>query len=156
MEQQWDFFKQGETSLGIFYPLHYIVAGYFNLDDARAAENGFRDAGVTVEDVRTVDGEFVAAQLEARSDDRNWAEKLTNDLAAFIGTENQFIADDQAHARKGGAFLFVYAPDDDDLARARTVFSRHPALFARRYLRIAIETIIENDASLNKRTAKSP
>lgn len=141
MDPQWDFFKKSDTSLGVFYPLHYIVAGYPDIDAARAAESAFREAGVAAEDVRAVTGDFVRRQLESRTDE-GWLEQLQNKLVEVVGTEKGFIAQDRDHAGKGGAFVFVYAPDDETSARAKSVLAAHPPEFARRYLRIAIEEII--------------
>jgi hypothetical protein len=86
MEQQWDFFKKSETSMGVFYPLHYVVAGYDTLDDAQSAENAFRESGVAAEDVRAASGEFVAAQLESRGD-RNVVNTIETVLDKIFGTE---------------------------------------------------------------------
>lgn len=143
MEQQWEFFKQNETSLGVFYPLHYIIAGYDGLDEARAAERAFRESGVAADDVRAATGEFVATQLESRTD-RNLADKLENELVKLVGTEKGYVTEDKQHAARGGAFLFVFAPDDEDAANAKSVFASHPPAFARRYLRIAIEQMVRN------------
>lgn len=143
MEQQWDFFKKSETSLGVFYPLHYIVAGYEGMEQAEAAEAAFRESGVAAEDVRAATGEFVARQLESR-DDRNVMDKLNNELVKVFGTEKGYTTEDKQHAGDGGAFLFVYAPNDEDAANAKTVFAKKPPVFARRYLRIAIEQIVRN------------
>jgi len=38
----------------------------------------------------------------------------------------------------------VYAQTDEDAANAKTVFAGNPPVFARRYLRIAIEQIVRN------------
>jgi len=143
MEHQWDFFKKSETSLGVFYPLHYIIAGYDSIEEAEAAEAAFRESGVAAEDVRAATGGFVARQLESR-DDRNLWDKLENELVKFAGTEKGYTTEDKQHASDGGAFLFVYAPEDADAANAKQVFARNPPVFARRYLRIAIEQIVMN------------
>ncbi|HLI17458.1 MAG TPA: hypothetical protein VKV22_04205 [Rhodanobacteraceae bacterium] len=143
MDQQWDFFKKGETSLGVFYPLHYIVAGYDTFEDAQAAETAFRDSGVAAEDVRAAPGSFVAGQLETRPD-RNLLDKIENAVVKHVGTEKAYTTEDKMHAQDGGAFLFVFAPNDDDAANAKQVFTRHPPVFARRYLRVAIEQIVRN------------
>lgn len=49
-----------------------------------------------------------------------------------------------AYAGDGGAFVFVYAPEDADAENAKTVFAAHPPVFARRYLRVAIEQLVLN------------
>ena len=82
MEQQWDFFKKSETSLGVFYPLHYIVAGYDSLDEAEAAEAAFRGSGVAADDVRAATGAFVAQQFSSHS---NW----NHAMIATFGTSSR-------------------------------------------------------------------
>lgn len=143
MEQQWDFFKKSETSMGVFYPLHYIVAGYDSIDEAEAAEAAFRESGVAADDVRAATGEFVAQQLESRGD-RNLWNKFENEIVKFAGTEKGYTTEDKQHASGGGAFLFVYAPNDEDAANAKKVFAKSPPVFARRYLRVAIEQMVLN------------
>lgn len=143
MEQQWDFFKKSETSMGVFYPLHYIVAGYDSIDEAEAAEAAFRESGVAADDVRAATGEFVAQQLESRGD-RNLWNKFENEIVKFAGTEKGYTTEDKQHASSGGAFLFVYAPNDEDAANAKKVFAKSPPVFARRYLRVAIEQMVLN------------
>ena len=143
MTQHWAFFKEGDHSFGIFYPRHYIVAGYRNIADAEAAEAAFRKAGVSAEDVRAATGEFVIGQLEARHGS-SWLERMEQRLVEFAGTETGYLREDADLARDGGAFLFVYAPDDARLNQARRVFAQLGPAYARRYLPVAIERIVEN------------
>lgn len=138
-----DFFKEGGTSLGTFYPTHYIVAGYRQLADARAAAAACQKAGFADADVRAFDGRYAISQLEAR-EGANWLQKMEQQLVEFAGTETGYVREDAELARSGGAFLFVYAPDDAALAKARRVFAQHGPVYARRYLNIAIEIIVEN------------
>jgi hypothetical protein len=120
-----------------------FFSGYDSMDQAEAAEAAFRESGVAAEDVRAAPGEFVAAQLESRSD-RNAMDKLNNELVKIFGTEKGYTTEDKQHADDGGAFLFVYAPNDEDAANAKKMFAKTPPVFARRYLRIAIEQIVRN------------
>lgn len=143
MTNHWGFFKDGDTSLGIFYPRHYIVAGYRNLADAEAAEAAFRKAGTPPEDVRAATGAFVTGQLESRHS-ANWLERMEQRLVEFAGTETGYIREDADLARDGGAFLFVYAPDDTRANQARSVFTQIGPAYARRYLDVAIERMVEN------------
>lgn len=143
MTEPRQFFKEGDTSLATFYPKHYIVAGYHNLADAEAAAMASRKNGFADNDVRTFDGHFVLEQMEAR-EGNNWLERLQQQLAEFAGTETGYVREDADLARSGGAFLFVYAPEDEDVDRARRVFAQHGPAYARRYLAIAIEIIVKN------------
>lgn len=143
MTRHWAFFKEGDTSFGIFYPKHYIVAGYRTLADAEAAEAAFRNADVAAEDVRAATGEFVVGQLESRHG-ASWLQRMEARLVEFASTEAGYIHEDADLARAGGAFLFVYAPDEARMALARRVFAQHGPVYARRYLDVAIERIVEN------------
>ena len=146
MIRHWAFFKQSDTSFGTFYPNHYIVAGYASLVDAQAAEQAFTESGVEAGDVRAATGDFVVNRLEAHRE-ANWLQRAAAHLAEFAGTEAGFLEDDAELARKGGAFLFVFAPGDPQVERAREVFARHRPAYARRYLHTAIERIIERPAT---------
>ncbi|MBS0431582.1 MAG: hypothetical protein JSS21_04150 [Proteobacteria bacterium] len=142
MPEQWPLFKEGDRELGIFYPYHYIVAGYSNMAEAQAAEAACRKAGFADEDVRAVSGEFMM-KLESR-EEAGWLDRTKAKLAEFMGTEAAFLHEDAELARGGGAFLFIHAPDDSSVDRARRVFSMHGPRYARRYLEIAIEHIVKN------------
>jgi hypothetical protein len=142
MIRHWAFFRHGDTSFGTFYPKHYIVAGYASLKDAEAAEHAFTESGIDADDVRAASGDFVINRLEAHRE-ANWLQRAQAYVAEFAGTEAGFLQDDAELARKGGAFLFLFAPNDQHVAHARTIFARHRPAYARRYLQVAIERIIE-------------
>lgn len=142
MIRHWAFFKRSDTSFGTFYPRHYIVAGYASFDAALAAENAFTASGIDAQDVRAATGDFVINQLEAHRE-ANWLQRAQAHVAEFAGTETGFLQDDAELARSGGAFLFIYAPDDHRVNHARNVFEQHRPAYARRYLQVAIERLIE-------------
>jgi hypothetical protein len=141
MKTHWDFFKESDTSFGMFYPRHYIVAGFDNLDHAEAAEQALVEHGIAPDDVRAASGSFVVNRLES-TDDAGLIERFKMHLAKSIGTESGYIDDDIKLARRGGAFLFAHAPTDEDCQRIMTVLRRHHPIFARRYLPLAIERLI--------------
>jgi hypothetical protein len=147
MIRHWAFFKQSDTSFGTFYPKHYIVAGYSSLRDAQAAEQAFTESGIDADDVRATSGDFVINQLEAHRE-ANWLQRAEAHIAEFAGTETGFLNDDAELARKGGAFLFVFAPEASHVAHARKVFAQHRPAYARRYLHVAIERIIDPPPNL--------
>jgi len=142
MIRHWAFFRHGDTSFGTFYPKHYIVAGYTSLRAAQAAEHAFTESGIDADDVRAASGDFVINQLEAHHE-ANWLQRAQAHVAEFAGTEAGFLQDDADLAHRGGAFLFLFAPHDRHVAKARTIFARHRPTYARRYLPVAIERIIE-------------
>lgn len=142
MIRHWAFFKHSDTSFGTFYPKHYIVAGYASMSDAQAAEQAFTESGIDADDVRAAAGDFVINQLEAHRE-ANWLQRAEARIAEFAGTETGFLNDDAELARRGGAFLFLFAPETRHVEQARKVFAQHRPAYARRYLRVAIERIID-------------
>ncbi len=138
-----ELFKEGDTSLGIFYPTHYIVAGYPTLADAEAAAMACRKNGFKHEDVHALEGKLAIEQVEAR-EGANWIERMQQRVAELVGTEAGYVREDADFANSGGAFLFVYAPQDDHVETARRVFAQHGPAFARRYLNLAVQNIVRN------------
>lgn len=141
-QTRWSFFKDGDSSFGMFYPKHYTLAGFDGAAAAETAAQALRDAGFAAEDVRVVDGRFLVEELESQSD-ADWLERLKASIAEFIGTETYFIDQDIALAQRGGAFVFVYTPDETTGHRAESVLRDHNPVYARRYLAMAIERLIE-------------
>lgn len=141
MTTHWEFFKEGDHSFGMFYPRHYIVAGFASHAEALAAEAALREVGFSSDDVRSATGEFVANELESM-EDASFLDKLKMQISKAVGTEAGYIDDDIELARSGGAFVFVYAPADEDCRRAMSVLEPRQPVFARRYLPMAIERLI--------------
>lgn len=139
---RWSFFKDGDTSFGMFYPKHYTLAGFENQVSAERAADALRDAGFAAEDVRVVDGRFLVDELESQTD-AGWLERLKAAISEFIGTETYFIDQDIALARRGGAFVFAYTPDEETGHRADSVLRELDPVYARRYLAMAIDRLIE-------------
>ena len=142
MIRHWAFFKHSDTSFGTFYPKHYIVAGYPSFEAAHAAEHAFTESGIEADDVRAATGDFVVNHLEAHHD-AHWLQRAGKRIAVFAGAETRFLDDDAELARQGGAFLFLFAPDDDRVDQARKVFAQYRPAYARRYMKVAIEPIID-------------
>lgn len=143
MGHRWSFFKHSDESFGMFYPRDYILAAFVDDAAARKAEQALRDAGFAPDDVRAADGRFVAESLENPAD-AGWFDRMKAAVADALGTETVYVDDDVAHARRGGAFVFVHAPEDDDARRATDVLRACNALYARRYLAVAIERLIDD------------
>ncbi|HET6545684.1 MAG TPA: hypothetical protein VFG55_02935 [Rhodanobacteraceae bacterium] len=141
MTHHWDFFKQTDRSFGMFYPKNYVVAGFDSEEHAKKTEQQFLDAGFAREDVRAAAGWFVVNQVE-KEHEPGWIEQIGAQIAKVVGTEVGYIEDDLKLARRGGAFLFVFAPDDETTTRATHLLKLAHPVFARRYLPFAIERLI--------------
>jgi hypothetical protein len=138
MGKHWEFFKESDHSWGVFYPRNYIVAGYGSLARAEEVRHALMGAGFASDDVAAVSGKFVASELES-TEDASWLERIKQEISSAVGTELGYVEDDLKHARQGGAFLFVYAPKDEDVLRARAVIDHSQPVLARRYLSLGIE-----------------
>ena len=139
-KKHWDFFKHSDESFGLFYPLHYTVAGFDTIERAEKVRTAFVEAGFAEEDVAAASGPFVVEQLETE-EGANWLDRLRAGVARVLGTEAGFLDDDLKLARRGGAFVFVYTPEDVQIERMHALLKRLHPIFARRYLTAGIERI---------------
>lgn len=140
MKERWDFLKESDTSFGLFYPLHYTMAAFDNLEHAREAREAFLSAGFADDDVAAVSGPFVIDYLESE-EGKNWFNKLRAGIARVIGTEAGFLDDDFQLGRQGAAFLFVYTPSEEKTEQVHDLIRHVQPIFARRYHRAGIESI---------------
>ncbi len=138
MGKHWDFFKESDSSWGVFYPRNYIVVGSGSVTRAEEVRHALLGAGFAADDVAAVSGDFVVRELQS-SEDAGWFDRIRQEVATAVGTEMGYIEDDLKHARQGGAFLFVYAPTDEDVIRARDIIDASQPVHARRYLALGIE-----------------
>ena len=141
MKQRWDFFKETDSSFGVFYPKNYVVAAFETLERAQEIEARFRADGFDADEVTAAPGGFVVNEVESQKD-ANWLDRARAGIAAAIGTETGYIDDDLKLARRGGAFLFVHVPDDPTMVRVRALLARAHPIYARRYLTGAIERLV--------------
>jgi hypothetical protein len=146
-EQRWSFFKDGDSSFGMFYPKNYILAGFTDRAGADQAARELIGAGIASDDVQAVSGSFLVEELESQAD-ASWLDRVKQSISEFIGTETYFIDQDVALARQHGAFVFAYSPDDEAAQRIEAVIARCQPVYARRYLPMAIERLIEPPQSL--------
>lgn len=131
-------FKESDQSWGVFYPRNYIVAGYGSLEQAVEVRDALRAAGFADDDVRALSGELMVNEIQAPRDE-GWFDRFKQEVARAVGTEFGYLEDDRKHAEQGGAFLFVYVPLDEDVARARAVIDPSHPVLARRYMALGIE-----------------
>lgn len=145
METQthWSFLKESDSSFGMFYPKHYTLAGFDELAQAEQAGERLRSDGFADDDVHIVSGRRLVEEMQAQQDDSSWLDRVKASISEFIGTETYFIDQDIALASRGGCFLFVYTPEDEQRDRAERVLLACDPIYARRYLPMAIERLVE-------------
>ncbi len=132
MREHWDFFKESDTSMGVFYPLHYVLAAFDNDVRGNEIRQRFIAAGFADDDVAVVDGRFLVDRLES-IEGSTLMEKAGQKLVHAIGTEFGYIDDDRKTAARGGCFLFAYTPDQESTDSAIELLKFAHPIYARRY-----------------------
>ena len=142
MTRHWDFNKESDLSFGVFYPKHFIIIGLD--DEARAVEVAqiLLAEGFKGEEIAFASGSFVTDRLESVGYS-TLLDRVKRTIAHIAGTEQGFIDDDLKLARRGGAFVFVYPSDDAGVDRASLLIRRIHPVYARRYLPLAIDRIVD-------------
>ncbi len=140
MREQWDFFKTSDTSMGVFYPLHYTLAAFDSEARAQEIAARFVEAGFASDDVAAIDGPFLVNRLES-TDGSNILERVQQGIVSFVGTEFGYIEDDRKTAERGAGFLLVYTPDDETTDRAIELLKLAHPIYARRYHQLGIHRI---------------
>lgn len=142
MKKRWEFFKESDSSFGLFYPVHYVVAGFDTMAHAEQAEQALRDAGFAEDEVASAEGRFVVNHVESQ-DEANWLDKVRAEIARAIGTEANYIDEDMKLARRDGAFVFVHAKEHDTVHKVEDILNHHHPLYARYYQHAGVEHLIK-------------
>ena len=145
--RHWSFLKEGDTSFGLFYPLHYTLAGFLDAEQAQTALDRLADSGFSTDDIHVVSGSQLIATIEEIEDSNGWLDRVRSRIADFLGTETYFIDQDLTLARQGGVFLLAYTPDEESAKAVQGVLEGTGPVYARRYLRMAIDRIIDPDST---------
>jgi len=134
------FFHGAATTLGVFYPTHYIFASFPSLQNAKDAakaleENGYREL-VTASAAET--SRFMS---ELRADVGLWG-ALMAVLSRFFGTEEVFADIDLEKADQGAGFLAVYCPREERAEQIRDIVAPFEPLAMQLYLSSGIQSLI--------------
>jgi hypothetical protein len=130
------FFKERHTALGVFYPLHCLIAVFPDLDKARQAAANLLHAGFAGDDVIAVEGaEFI--QLE--KEETKLGSYLMQQLSRFLGAEQISTDHNLAFAQFGAAFVIVHCPTDAQKKRAWDVIQPSDPLTAHYYSRGSVD-----------------
>jgi hypothetical protein len=135
------FFKESFTSLGVFYPMHYILAVFDTLPAAQRAEQSLRRANFRDADMLVLSGpEFI--ELEHR--ETGVAGAIMKSLSRFFKTEQLAIDLDLRMAEKFAAFLFVYCPREHDREKAWQAIEQEGPIVAQYYDRASVNHLAGN------------
>jgi hypothetical protein len=99
-----DFFHGSDTTLGVFYPNHCLVAVFLQEPDARSAGDLLRSAGFGSDELIVASGKDV---IEFDKHETGLAGALMQALSRFFKTEQYYADRDLDLARQGAGFLIV-------------------------------------------------
>jgi len=131
-----NFFKESDTQLGVFYPNHYLVAVFRNLETAQRAVQNLRRAGFAEDDAIAVAGQDF---LELAKEESGLGSFLMQALSRFFATEQVSHDSDLDLARHGGAFAAVHCPTEQNKNEAWNALQPEAPLAARYYANDGIE-----------------
>lgn len=115
------FFKESDSSLGVFYPTHYIIATFLTFEKAQEAAQALRRAGYAQDEILAIPGEEVLTFFEDfRAHSGLWAGAMTM-LSRAFGTEQVFADHDVENARAGAGFLAVHSKEQAETNRIRAL-----------------------------------
>ena len=116
-----NFFKESDTQLGVFYPNHYLIAVFRNLETAQQAVKKLRLAGFAEDEVIAAAGQdFIALAKE----ETGLGSFLMQALSRFFATEQMSHDSDLDLAQHGAAFVAVHCPHEKTKRKHGTSFKR--------------------------------
>lgn len=136
------FFKESSSSLGVFYPRHYIIATFSTLEATRAAHHALRNAGFNEDEVMSVTGPEMMEFFKQFEEHAGILGDLMYRLSRTFGTEARFVDSDIDSALKGAGFLAVHSLSESESARVVGFVRPLEPLTMQWYLAGAIRSLI--------------
>jgi len=134
------FFHGAPTTLGVFYPTHYIFASFHTFQEAKNAAQSLQAAGYG-KVVASSAAETLRFMKEIREDVGLWGAMMTS-ISRFFGTEEVFADKDLTEASVGAGFLAVYCPRQEDADQIRDLVAPFDPLTMQLYLPSGVQTLI--------------
>jgi hypothetical protein len=131
-----DFFKETHTALGVFYPLHCLVAVFPDLDAAQQVARKLRQAGFAEDEVIAVEGsEFIEFEKEETGPGNLLMQEISRDLGAEqVSTDHNL-----EFARRGAAFVLAHCPAEKTKKEVWSVMQPSAPLAAHYYSRASVD-----------------
>lgn len=111
------FFKESESTLGVFHPKNYIIATFPAYSGASSAYQSLRNVGIAEDEVMLCTGkEMLEYFRNFREDTGLWGD-LMRPLSRFIGTEVNNADLNIEQAQEGSGFLAIHCPTEEEALR---------------------------------------
>jgi len=131
-----EFFKETHTALGIFYPLHCMVAVFPTLVVAKQVREKLRNARFGEDDVIAADG---AEFIELEKEETGLGSILMQELSRFLGAEQISTDHNLEFAEQGAALVVVHCPTEKLKDQAWEVVQSASPLAAHYYSRGSVD-----------------
>jgi hypothetical protein len=136
MNQLTRFFKESHTSLGVFYPLHCLVAVFDELPHLAGLENQLQLAGIAADDIAIVEGkDFVTFEEQETRPVNSFMQRVSR----FFTTEQISTDRNLQFAREGAVLVFVHCPGRADRERGWAILKQRDPIVAHYYDRVGVE-----------------
>jgi hypothetical protein len=134
------FFRGSATTLGVFYPTHYIFASFPSLKHAENAAKALQAAGFS-DCVTASSAETFRFMNEIRSEVGIWGILMAS-ISRFFGTEEVFADIDFAKIEEGAAFLAIYCRREEHAEHIRDLVMPFEPIAMQLYLPGGIRSLI--------------
>lgn len=128
------FFKESDSSLGVFYPKHYIIATFHHYSAAKGAFQELRDAGFAEDEAMLATGVEVLEFFKHFSEDAGLWGIVMRPLSRFIGTEAANADLNVEQAKEGAGFIAIHSPTEEDAFRIMAMMKGYSPSSADWYL----------------------
>jgi hypothetical protein len=129
------FFKESRTSLGVFYPMHYLVAVYPDLMTAQKVRQQLLNASFREDEVMALSGhDFIELEAEASG-------VIMRQLSRFFKTEQLSTDHNLELAEHRAGFLFAYSPSEQKKHKAWEIARVVRPLAAHHYDAVGIDEL---------------
>lgn len=130
--------KDGSSSFGSFYPKNYVLAVFVEHGAAEQAASAAHAAGFAEDDVIVASGADVVAHARDAQAEQGILSKMGEMLSKLYTDESADSHTLVSLAGAGATFVLVYAPEDDDTAKAATTLRAFGPAIMRKYGTLAI------------------
>ncbi len=131
-----EFFKETHTSMGIFYPLHCIIAVFSSPEAAQEVLQRLRHAGFAEDEAIAVEGrQFIDLEKE----ETNLGSFLMQALSRFLATEQISTDHNLEFAHRGAGFVVAHCPNEKMKKKAWDLMKQLAPLAAHYYDKASVD-----------------
>ncbi len=130
------FFKESDSTLGVFYPRHYLIGVLRNLEVAQRVVDNLHQAGFAQDDAMAVGGQEI---VELAKEETGVGTVFMQGVSRLLATGQIHVDHDLAHARHEAGFLAVHCPTEETMKKAWAIIEPEAPLDARYYTSGGIE-----------------